>query len=196
MLHHLANNWWLFALRGCFALLFGATALALVTMSRMYLVSVLAFTTLVLLFGVLAAGVGILTALAALWGAGKDRHWWFLLVDGVAAFAVGVIVVVSPDLTLGRLVRLMALWALVIGVCELAAGYCLKKHLADEWMLAGGGVLSLAFGAYLLLGPPRDPGSILQWLGGYALFSSASMIALAFRLRLERAQFIPSPGLV
>lgn len=82
MLRTLRNNWWLFALRGFFALLFGVTALALVRMG----------------------------------------------------------------LTMTRLVNLMALWALGIGVCELAEGWRLKKHVADEWMLAAGGALSLAFG--------------------------------------------------
>ncbi len=186
MLRTLVNNWWLFALRGLFAFLFGMTALALVTMSRMYLMNVLAFATLVLLFGILAGGVGVITTMAALWGAAEYGHAWFLLADGIAASAVSAFVILSPSLTFGRLVNLIAFWAIIIGVCELAAGIHLKKHVADEWMLAAGGFMSLAFAGYLLLGFAVNPGSILQWLGYYALFSSASMIALALRLRALR----------
>ncbi len=43
MLLTLSNNWWLFALRGFFALLLGLTALLLVGMSRVYVLNVLAF---------------------------------------------------------------------------------------------------------------------------------------------------------
>lgn len=185
MVRVLIQNWWLLAWRGGCALLFAAVAFYLQLVTPPFLLRAIAFTAVVMIFGLLAVFTGVLTMLAALRGSSAD-YPWLLLLDGAATFAAGAAVLVLPGLTLLRLIHVIALWAVLVGVTELGVARRLRHHIKDEWLLAAAGVGSLLFGLELLPGWTRELQGTLRWLGFYALFSSATMLGLAFRLRSLR----------
>jgi uncharacterized membrane protein HdeD (DUF308 family) len=186
VLRTLINNWWLVALRGIFALLFGAVVFFMKGVAHGFILEPMAFAGIVLLFGFLAVGAGMFTIVAALRSEKKNLRSWWLAADGLAASSLGVAVIVLPDLNVVTLAYMMAAWALVIGALEIVAAVHVRRHLPDEWMLALGAARSLAFGLYLLIRRPDEVQSLLLWMGWYAILSAVSMLGLAFRLRRLR----------
>jgi uncharacterized membrane protein HdeD (DUF308 family) len=183
MLRVLVHNWWLLGLRGVFALAFAILVFSLQTFGFTWFLQAVAFTSVVELFGLFAFCAGIFTIIAAVRGYGKESGWWLVLLDGSAACLAGVAAVTVPNLTFIALVRLIALWALFMGACELLMARKLRHHLPDEWFLALSGAGSAAFGAYLFFGWASQVHQVINWLGCYALFSSFTMLALTVRLR-------------
>lgn len=184
MLRVLIHNWRLIALRGVFALLFAVFALSLHAGIASYLLRAMAFATVVVVFGLFAFAAGILTFVAGIRGrvhAHGESRW--LLFDGAAACVVGLAVIMVPALTLFHLIRVIAVWALYVGVFEMVMAGKLRRHLADEWSLLISGLGSMAFGVWLLLGWVRSQETILLWLGSYCAFKAVTLLVLAFRLR-------------
>jgi uncharacterized membrane protein HdeD (DUF308 family) len=59
----------------------------------------------------------------------------------------------------------------------------MRKHVSGEWMLALSGVLSIAFGALIVIFPLAGALAIALWVGAYCLIFGAVLVALGFRLR-------------
>ena len=72
MLAMLARNWWVFALRGLFAIIFGV--LALIWPGSTLL-------ALVLLFGAYALVDGILAVVSGIASYGRNERWWAVLLN-------------------------------------------------------------------------------------------------------------------
>src|SRR5947208_9217502 len=88
-----------------------------------------------------------------------SRHWWLVLLQGVLSVVLGGLALAMPGVTLGALILLWGLFALLNGVVDVfgaigAAGH----HRSWGWQLAAGLVGILAGLA------------ILRWPGLSALF--------------------------
>lgn len=140
-----------------------------------------ALTLLVSFFGAYALVDGIFVLVAvARWRAAEEQ-WWLLMLKGI--IGVGIFVFVHPAASALALVTLIGLWAIVIGIAEIAAAIRLHRAIAGEWLLGLSGALSVLFGTALLAVPGTG---ILVWITGldiYALMYGISLLALAFRLR-------------
>jgi hypothetical protein len=90
MLALFARNWWVLALRGLFAVLFGLAAFVWPAMT---------LTALVLLFGAYTMADGLFSVLTAVVGGKAYKQWWLLLVQGLAGVAAGVLTFVWPGIT-------------------------------------------------------------------------------------------------
>jgi len=186
MIRVLINNWWLLALRGVLALAFALLALSLQSALRDWLLGAMAMAGLVVLFGVLAFAAGACTIAAAVRGAERHERWLPLLLDGIAVCLGGAFILAAPRFDLAWLARMVAAWAIVSGILELAVARRLRRHVQDEWFVALGGVASLCFGVYLFAFWNGEVSALLRWLTAYAAFNAAVILALAFRLRSLR----------
>lgn len=86
----LIRNWWLVALRGLAALLFGALAI---------LKPAATVAALILLFGAYAVVNGVFTIAAAVANRRGEPHWAWLLISGVLSVALGVLTLAMPGVT-------------------------------------------------------------------------------------------------
>jgi uncharacterized membrane protein HdeD (DUF308 family) len=188
MFRVLIHNWWVLALRGVFALLFALYVFSVQSVRLISFLRAVVLTSVVELFGLFACVSGILTILAAIRGFNKDQEWWLLLLDGAGTFSAGLAVVLLPSVTILSLVRLIGIWALFVGGCELLMAHLLRRHVPDEWFLALAGAGSIIFGTYMVVILIPEVRSVFLWLGCYALFSAVAMLALAFRLRKLSSQ--------
>src|SRR3954452_225815 len=113
MLETLTRHWWILAVRGALAVLFGLLALIWPG------ITVLA---LVLLFGAYALVDGVMALYTALFDRGRrgGRAGWLVL-EGVAGVLAAIGAVVWPGITALALLYLIAAWALVTGVAEILA---------------------------------------------------------------------------
>jgi len=170
----LARNWWLIVLRGVAGVLFGLAAFAWPGLT---------FLALVYLFGAYALVDGGFAAVTGLTRIGHSSRWWVFLLEGLAGIAIGVMTFVWPGLTALGLIYLIAAWAIVTGVFEIAAAVRLRQEIDNEWFLALSGVLSILLGALLAFQPGAGQFVVTWTLGAYALVFGVLLIILGFRLR-------------
>jgi uncharacterized membrane protein HdeD (DUF308 family) len=127
----------------------------------------------------------VLLALAALLVGGllaSYRRGW-LVVEGVAGIAAGVFTFLWPGITALVLLWLIAAWAVVTGVLEVAAAVVLRRELRGEWLLALAGVLSVAFGVLLAVRPGEGAIAIVSAIGVFAIVFGVALLVLGVRLR-------------
>lgn len=180
----LARNWWAIALRGVAAIVFGILA---------FVMPGVTVAALLLLYGSYALVDGIFNVIAAISGHSGARSWWALLLAGLASIAAGVVTFFMPGLTALALVYVIAAWAIVRGVLEIAAAVRLRKVITNEWWLGLSGGLSIAFGALLMLAPGAGALALVLWIAGYAVIVGALLVALGVRLRGWRAESHVTP---
>ncbi len=179
MMEVLARNWWALALRGLFAVLFGLLAFAWPGVT---------LAALVILFGAYALVDGIFALIAAVRAAEAHERWWLFVIEGLAGIAAGLLTFMWPGITALVLLYLIAWWAVITGVLEIAAAIRLRKEISGEWALVLGGVASVIFGFLLLLRPGVGALAVVWLIGIYALLFGALLLTLAFRLRGHSGQ--------
>jgi uncharacterized membrane protein HdeD (DUF308 family) len=174
MIATLSRNWWVLAIRGVAAILFGIGA---------FVWPGITLAVLVLLFGAYALVDGIFAVIAGISVRKEQERWWMMLLSGLAGIVIGIVTFLSPGITALVLLYFIAAWSIVTGAFEIAAAIRLRKEIEGEWLLALAGLASLIFGILLVVLP--GPGALaLIWLiGVYALIYGILMLALAFRLR-------------
>jgi uncharacterized membrane protein HdeD (DUF308 family) len=175
VLDYLARYWWTLALRGALAVLFGVIAVIWPDIT---------LRVLVLLFGFYALVDGLLALAATIVGGRlvSARRGW-LIVEGVAGIAAGVFTFLWPDITALVLLYLIAAWAIATGLIEIAVAVALRRELRGEWLLALGGIISVAFGVFLAVRPGDGAIAVVLVLGVYAIVFGVALVALAVRLR-------------
>ena len=120
-----ARNWWLVALRGVFALIFGIIAILLPGVT---------ITALVLLFVAYMLVDGIFAIIAGVRAARRHERWGLLIVEGIADLVAGGIAIVWPLITIVAFIYLLAAWAIVSGGLAFAAALRLQlEH--GRWLL-------------------------------------------------------------
>jgi uncharacterized membrane protein HdeD (DUF308 family) len=169
----LARNWWAIALRGLAGVVFGLIALFLPGITML---------ALVLLFSAYMLVDGVFAIISAIRAARRRERWGLLLVEGVLSILTGAVAFLWPGITLIAFVLLVAAWAIVTGCLMFIAGFRLNLN-HGRWWLVLGGIVSVIFGALLVIAPPLGALVLTWWLGGYALVFGALLIVLGFRLR-------------
>ena len=167
-------HWWALALRGVFAILFAILTFA---------VPGLTLAVLVILFGAYAFVDGIVAIVSAVRAAHGHGRWGAFLVEGIVGIIAGLVAFFLPLPTLAVLIYMVAAWAIVTGVLEIAAAFRLRRHVRGEWLLVLAGIASVIFGILVFVAPIAGALVIALWLGAYALLFGILLIALSFRLR-------------
>ena len=174
MLAALAQNWWVLALRGVFAIIFGI--LTIIWPGPTLLV-------LIILFGAYALVDGIFAVVAGFASRSANQRWWVLLLEGVAGIILGLLTLRWPGTTALVLVYFIAGWALITGVLEIVTAIQLRRVLTGEWALILGGIVSIIFGLFLVFAPGAGALGLTLVIGVYAVVFGILLIILAFRLR-------------
>jgi uncharacterized membrane protein HdeD (DUF308 family) len=180
MVGALSRNWWMLAVRGVVAVLFGIMA---------FIWPGLTLWALVFLFGAYVLLDGVFALVSAFTGRETDDRWWVLLLEGVAGVAAGLIAFIWPGMTAFVLVYLIAAWAIVTGIIEIAAAIRLRKEIEGEWILALSGLASIIFGVLMILWPGAGALAVVWLIAAYAIFFGILLIFLAFRVRNRGVDF-------
>jgi uncharacterized membrane protein HdeD (DUF308 family) len=178
MLAQLARNWWILALRGLSAVIFGCLA---------FLWPSITLAVLVIFFGAYVLVDGVFAIAAALSGRAGHERWWVLMLEGLAGVAAGILTFLWPAISEVVLLLLIAAWAIATGLVEIIAAVRLRRELSGEWFLIIGGVASVVLGVLLFARPEVGALAVVWVIGTYALVFGALLIGLAFRLRSWRA---------
>jgi uncharacterized membrane protein HdeD (DUF308 family) len=178
----LVRNWWLVVLRGAAGILFG-----LIT----FFAPDISLAALVLFFGAYALVDGVLALVSVFRDRAEKDRWWLLVFEGIAGIAAGILTFFWPGITAIALLYIIAAWALVTGVFEVAAAIRLRKVIDDEWLLGLSGVLSIGLGILLMLFPGAGALALVLWIGAYALVFGTLLLILGFRLRSWGKSHVP-----
>jgi uncharacterized membrane protein HdeD (DUF308 family) len=177
------QRWWLFAIRGVFAIAFGILCLVAPMPS---------LVALIILFGIFAILDGASNLVLAARKSQVGGRWPALIVSGLASIVAGVLALVWPTLSALALLMVIAAWSIVTGVMSIVAAIRLRKEIHNEWLLVLNGLLSIAFGVLVLLFPGAGALALVVWIGAYAIVSGALLLWLAFKVR-SRTRHEPTP---
>ena len=170
----LAKNWWSLVIRGLVAISLGLITVVWPGIS---------LGRLVLVFFVYVLIDGLLGVAGAARAAEEHERWGPLLIEGLAGIATAIVTIAWPTITALSLVYVIAAWALVTGVLEIAAGLRLREYIPGEWLLVLSGVASLILGMLMIAIPLAGSLAIAFWVGAYAFVFGALLVGLGFRLR-------------
>jgi uncharacterized membrane protein HdeD (DUF308 family) len=173
----LSERWWLLALRGIAAIIFGALAI---------LMPGITIVVLTIWFAAFMAVDGILALIAGISALAHHRHSAALIAEGVFGLAIAALLMVWPGAGFAAIVLLIAAWALATGAALLWAAIMLPLP-AGRLLIGVSALLSIILGLLLFMHPLAGAVVLALWLGIYALMAGILMLASALSLRRTRA---------
>jgi len=112
------------------------------------------------------------------------RHWWVLLLRGIAAIAFSVVAFAWPGLTLASLVIVFGAYALVDGVFSIV-GAIRGGGRQPWWLLVLEGLVGIGIGALTLFAPGVTALALLFYIAIWAVATGVLQIGAAIALREE-----------
>jgi uncharacterized membrane protein HdeD (DUF308 family) len=176
-LRRLADNWWLLVLRGVLAIIFGIVA---------WVWPGLTLTTLIILVGAWLLVDGVFQVVSAVINRDRVDSVWPFVIAGVISVIGGIVVLAWPGLSAVALMYLIGAWAVVTGVFEIVAAIQLRREIENEWAIGIGGLISIIFGAIVLIFPGSGAVALVWVIGIYAILIGIALILAGFRLRSWR----------
>ncbi len=166
--------WWLLLIWGILVVLFGLGALFWPHITLL---------TLIFLFGVFALVNGVLGLIIAVQERRIFPYWWAALAAAVISILFGIAVLVWPRATALIILYLIASWAIVTGIFQLAEALGgASRH--SPLFLGIAGVVSIILGILLFSVSPIVALLSLVWvIGIYALIYGAMLIMRSFAFR-------------
>jgi len=170
----LIRNWWSLVVRGIIAVLIGIVSFAWPGIT---------LTALVFLFAGYALVDGIVNLAGGVRAIERHERWGALLFEGIVGILAALATVLWPAITALALVFIIAAWAIITGIAEIAAAIRLRQYISREWILVVAGIASVIFGVLLAAVPLAGELVIALWFGAYVLVFGILLIALGLRLR-------------
>jgi uncharacterized membrane protein HdeD (DUF308 family) len=170
--------WWSVVIQGLLAILFGLVA---------FFYTGQTLVALVYVFGVFALLSGIATLIAAVRAGEAHQRWGWLAASGLIGVAAGIVSFVWPNPTAVAFVYLVAAWAILSGVAEIAFALALPGTLAHPFWAAFSGALSVLFGVLLAVWPRSGETALVWLIGIYAIAYGLTMLYYAFLLQAARS---------
>ncbi len=168
------RNWWMVALRGVLAILFGLIALFFPRIALLAFVYVFAAYSIV---------DGLVAVIVSIRERESLSRWGWVLAEGILSVVAGVIAAVYPGLTALVLLYVVAAWAILTGITEIVAAFSIREQASREWALGAAGVLSIVFGIILFISPGAGLLALLWVVGLYAILFGILFLVRAFQLR-------------
>jgi uncharacterized membrane protein HdeD (DUF308 family) len=170
----LFRNWWIVAVRGVLAIVFGILALIWPDTTKL---------ALVLLFGAFALVDGFSATAAGIALAPYFKRWWALLLEGLTGILIGVLTFSWPNVTGLILLYFIAAWAVITGIFEIVAAIEFRNVVSREWAMVLGGILSVLLGVLLFAFPSAGAVGVVWLIGVYAIVFGIIELIAAFHLR-------------
>ncbi|WP_143308161.1 HdeD family acid-resistance protein [Chitinophaga vietnamensis] len=166
--------WWIFLLRGIFALVLGVLAIFWPGIT---------FTTLVVFLGAYLFIAGLFSVIGAIAARKTTENWGVFLLSGLVGVVLGILTLYNPFATGAALIYLVAFWAMIAGLFEIIIAIRLRKLITGEGWYILGGLLTVLFGILLAANPVAAAITLTWMFGFYAVISGIMLISLALRLR-------------
>jgi uncharacterized membrane protein HdeD (DUF308 family) len=172
---NLANNWWMFLVRGIVAILLGLIALFWPEV---------AILSLVLIVGVFALFSGIFAMISAFTSNAKSENWSWLILEGIFGIGLGILSIFQPQAMAKAWLILIAAWLIVSGIFQIITAIAIRKVIEGEFWMILGGSISLLFGFLILFAPSMGVAAIGIIIGLFAILFG--IVCILFAISLKR----------
>lgn len=169
------RNWWAVLLRGLIMVAFGILLLAWPGKT---------VTVLLRIFGIVIIAYGIVILVQALMARSREGEPFMAPLTGaIVAIAAGIITLAWPSATGLVVLYIVAIWAIVTGVIEIAAAFTFPVRDWPVWVLGVGGLISIVVGVLLISFPSSGIVGLAWVIGIYALVVGALLSAVGLKMR-------------
>ncbi|HSL47275.1 MAG TPA: DUF308 domain-containing protein [Anaerolineales bacterium] len=173
MFIQLSRHWWWLALRGIAAILFGILALAWRGDT---------LGSFMLLFGNFALVDGLLAIFAALTHVAANKRWWVIL-HGLVSIDIALFAFFWTESAATILPYIVAAWALITGMMEVAGARRLDGWVANEELLYQSGIASISFAVLLIIVSKTSLLSVTQLIGPAGIIFGLLTLVLSLNIR-------------
>ena len=152
---------------------------------------------LTILFGAYSLATGVVGLAGALTGAARSERAW-LVVTSLLGIAVGIIVLVWPDISALALLYVIGAYAVMLGILAIAGAFYLPIDGGDTALMALSGLVSILFGIVIFAKPGDGALVVLALIAAYALVNGITELVVAiggkrlFASSLKRSVMAPS----
>ena len=166
--------WWIFLLRGIFALALGILALGWPGAT---------FTTLIVFLGAYLFIGGLFGIVGGIAARKTNDSWGVFLFSGILGVILGILTFYNPFATGAALIYLIAFGAIMAGLFEMIIAIRLRKVIKGEGWYIFAGLITIFFGLLLAINPVAAAITLTWMFGIYAIFIGIILIYLSIRLR-------------
>jgi uncharacterized membrane protein HdeD (DUF308 family) len=168
------KNWWFLAVNGMIAILFGLLLL---------LFSQESIKALVIYFGIALMAGGVILLITAVHNIKQNKKAGMILFESIICIAIGLIMVLFPQDSLSFFLILIGVWAIIVGVVQLATLINIKEKMASKNLLLFNGLLTIALGVFLFFDPFTMAKVMVQIAGVLSIIFGILMIWFGFALK-------------
>jgi uncharacterized membrane protein HdeD (DUF308 family) len=168
------------AIRGVIAIAFGVIVL---------LWPGITLQALTLLVGAFALVDGVVSLALAFAPMSTSSRLWLVL-NGIAGVAVGLVVFTSPSISELALLYVVGAWAIALGVIQLASAFAAPIEARDRVFLLIYGAISVVFGTVMFVRPGAGALGLVALIAAYAIVSGITLLmaAMDFRTATKEVQ--------
>ena len=170
----IGRAWWLVALRGVIAIIFGLFA---------FFYPGVTLVVLIAFFGAYMFVDGIVALVQAIRFRHEREQWPSLLIEAILGIAAGVAIYFWPAIAALAWVFTIAAWAFVTGVLEVIAAVKLRQFFPREIFLALSGIVSILLAIGFAVLPLVGLLAAVWMTGAYAIVFGVMLLSLALRVR-------------
>jgi uncharacterized membrane protein HdeD (DUF308 family) len=172
--------WWLNLVRGVVSIALGLFAIFSPGLSIQAFFTV--FGVFSILDGLLALGTGIFF---------RGTSWGWTLFQGGAGLLIGLLAVLRPQTIAAVIVVFLAMWALVIGLFQVAIALQLRSSAQGSWLwVVTSGAITSLLGLYFLVNPDTGAAFLAVTVGIFVLASGIVHVYGAVQLRRNRDELL------
>jgi len=136
---------------------------------------------LVILFGIYAVFDGVTNIVHYL--TRKRRRSAWQLVGGIISVLAGLVAFVWPGITALSLALVIGVWAVILGITQMALAFEVKRTVGLWWLWLITGIVTTFFGLFLVIFPGPGILSLLGLLSSFAILFGILLIASGTGLR-------------
>ena len=112
------------------------------------------------------------------------RSMWALVLRGLLSLAIGVLIFAHPFASVAALALVIAIWALLDGIANIARAFTLRKVVEHWWAFLVAGIIGVVFGgAALYYYPTLSLSFAVVWTSFWLLSAGVMGIYLAVKER-------------
>lgn len=139
---------------------------------------------LVLYFGIVMVVIGVFMLFTAIRQIRQNKSAGMLLTESILTLVIGLIMMLFPTFSFKLFMILIGVWAIVIGIFQLAILISIKHQLKSKNILLFNGLLTIVLGVLLFFDPITTALFFLKIIGVFAVIFGILMIYFGIVLKM------------